>query len=161
MTGYGGSGAPVRKRGRGGRAFTLVELMITLALLGLLGTAVGLGVGALTRQTARREAELAMHWLYGVLLRADRMGRQFSLRVQGGTALVVDWGTGGERLEASGGCSFSRLGNATGRAGDPIVYSPVWGTFTPALTLQVRGPGGDTFFLLLSGQGKLRLSGSP
>ena len=80
-----------RYRDRGARrAFTLVELLVVLAVLVVLGMVGGLGVSALARQTARREAERAMHWLYGVLLRADRTGRKFSLRVQERNALVVD-----------------------------------------------------------------------
>ncbi|MCR4819406.1 MAG: prepilin-type N-terminal cleavage/methylation domain-containing protein [Fretibacterium sp.] len=143
------------------RAFTLLELLVVLAVLGVLGMAGGLGVSALARQTARREAERAMHWLYGVLLRADRTGRKFSLRVQEGKALIVDWEDSSERLEATRGCSFERRDSISGIEEAFVTYSPVWGTFTPALTVQVRGAGGDLFFLIISGQGKLRVSPSP
>ena len=148
-------------RGRARRAFTLVELLVVLAVLGALGTMGGLGLNTLARQTARREADRAMHWLYSVLLRADRMRKPFSLRVEGKTALAVEWRGMTERLEASGGCSFKRIGSVSGEAGTVVFYSPVWGTFTPALTVQVQGPGGDAFFLILSGQGKVRISDSP
>ena len=151
-----------RYRDRGARrAFTLVELLVVLAVLVVLGMVGGLGVSALARQTARREAERAMHWLYGVLLRADRTGRKFSLRVQERNALVVDWQDASERLEAGRGCSFERRGSASDIAETYVTYSPVWGTFTSALTVKVRGPGGDLFFLILSGQGKVRISPSP
>lgn len=142
------------------RAFTLVELLVVLAVLVVLGMVGGLGVSALARQTARLEADRAMHWLYGVLLRADRTGKKFTIRVQK-TALVVDWRDASERLEAGRGCSFERRGSASDIAETYVTYSPVWGTFTSALTVQVRGPGGDLFFLILSGQGKVRISPSP
>ena len=150
MTGYRDKGTR--------RAFTLAELLVVLAVLGVLGMAGSLGVSAMSRQTAKREAERAMHWLYSVLLRADRTGRKFSLHVEGISALVVEWEDASERLEASRGCSFERQGIVSGMTGLFVTYSPVGGTFTSALTVQVRGPGGDLFFLILSGQGKVRVS---
>lgn len=152
MAGYRDKGAR--------RAFTLVELLVVLAVLVVLGMVGGLGVSALVRQTARLEADRAMHWLYGVLLRADRTGKKFTIRVQK-TALVVDWRDASERLEAGRGCSYERQGSASDMAETYIIYSPAQGTFTSALTVQVRGPGGDLFFLILSGQGKVRISPSP
>ncbi|MCR5347469.1 MAG: type II secretion system GspH family protein [Fretibacterium sp.] len=146
---------------RAHRAFTLTELLVVVAVLAILGTMGSLGMSALTRQTAKQEAERAMHWLYSVLLRADRTGRKFSLRVEGETDLVVEWRGAPERLAASVGCSFKRRGRVVGEAGTFVTYSPVWGTFTPALTVQVGGPGGDVFFLILSGQGKVCISDSP
>lgn len=155
MTGYRIKGAR--------RAFTLVELLIVLAVLGVVGMVGSLSLSAMSHQTARREAERAMHWLYGVLLRADQSGKKFSLSVKGKTALVVDWEDASEQLEASRGCSFKRQerqGSNLGTGKLFVTYSPAWGTFTSALTVQVQGPGEDVFFLILSGQGKVRISPS-
>ncbi|MBR1671576.1 MAG: prepilin-type N-terminal cleavage/methylation domain-containing protein [Fretibacterium sp.] len=154
--GIASSSAPGRRFIPRRAAFTLVEALIALAVLGLMG-AMGATV-AWGRRTGEREADRAMRWLYSFLARSDRTGMSFSLEVEP-RRLTVTWKQTGEAegLDASEGCSFQRRA----RTGPSSLYSPQWGTFTPALTLEVTGARGDAHYLILSGQGRVRTSAIP
>ena len=155
-------------RSGGGRprraAFTLAEILIVLMIMGMLG-GTWAAVGAWGRQTAAREADRAMRWLYGVLLRADNRGRSFYLSVTS-SYLMVTWLAphATERLEASEGCSFERRAGPDWRGGaydTETVYSAQWGTFTPSMTVRVTDAHSGVHYLILSGQGRARTSDEP
>ena len=143
---------------RGRAAFSLIELLIVLTLLAAVGT---ITWGIRWTPSARLVAERAQSWLYGVLAQSDRSGLPFSLRVEARSRLAALWSKGGgtETWRVVEGCSLRRLASAGGPS--DIAYSPQWGTFTPALTLEIVGSGGDVHYLILSGQGRIRTSKVP
>ena len=145
-------------------AFALAEILIVLMIMGMLG-GTWAAVGAWGRQTAAREADRAMRWLYSVLLRADNRGRSFYLSVAS-SYLAVTWQAphATEMLEASEGCSFEHRAGPDWHGGahvSEIVYSAQWGTFTPGMTVRVTDARGDVRYLILSGQGRARTSDEP
>ena len=145
-----------------GSAFSLVEILVVLAVLGTVGAA---SFGVITwRPSARYEAERAMSWLYGILARADNNGVSFVLKLNSNvraSGLIADWENNGVNVEtwdAGEGCTLKReFSGGTSK----VIYSPQWGTFTPALTVEFTGGGGDIFYLIISGQGRLRISEKP
>ncbi len=151
------------EKGRKQPAFSLIEILVVLTLLAVIGTA-GLGV-IRWAPTARREAEQSMSWLYSILARSDRSGVSFSLRVETNEihpGIVAVWDRKDaeeERWDAGKGVSLRRV--ASGGGPSRIIYSPQWGTFTPALTVKVTGSKGDVAYLILSGQGRVRVSDQP
>ena len=144
-----------------GFAFSLVQILVVLAVLGTGGAA---NFGVITwRPSARHEAERAMSWLYGILARADNNGMSFVLKLNSSglaSGLIADWGNNGVNVEtwnAGEGCKLNRVPVGTSK----VIYSPQWGTFTPALTVKFTGGGGDVHYLIISGQGRLRISEKP
>ena len=144
-------------------AFTLVEILTVLILLGVLATA-GVGLSpALRQRTAAQEADRLMRRLYGVMARADSRGEKFDLVVDDRSpSLLVRWKRTQtvEKLEAARGCSLTRRSSA-GAYSTTIRYTPQWGTFTSAMTVRVTGTGGDAHYLILSGQGRIRTGATP
>ncbi len=150
-------------KGRGRRAFTLVEILAVLVVVGFAGAGVALRLRE--RHSPEHEADRAMRWLYNIITKADRTGQSFTLRVGEGSSscLLANWGVlhSTDRLDAQGGCVYKRLvaflGGNKSIAG--VTYSPQWGTFSSALTLEVANPGsGARHYLIISGQGRLRTS---
>lgn len=144
-------------------AFTLFELLAVLAILSMLG-ALGWSAARLGGiRSAEREADRTMRWIYRLIARADRTGQPFVLMANSHAELSTisaSWQDSlrSDRLEATEGFLFRRI--AGGRVFESV-YSPQWGTFTPALTLRVRGPDGDEHYLIVSGQGRIRTSPTP
>ncbi len=106
-----------------------------------------------------------MRWLYSVMVKADQTGQPFTLRVGTGDAsyLMATWGKLGnvETLETQGGCRFIQRRDLTPGNSSLVgaTYSPQWGTFTSALTVEVSSSRGDApHYLFLSGQGRIRTS---
>lgn len=141
-------------------AFTLVELLISTTIIGIVSGAAMIAFGRFSLQiTPKREAERALNWLYLTTEKAENAGRSFSIYIKNGSLAVLMNGDGEpETLRSSEGCSFRRQGSG----GDSLrsVYSAQWGTFTPAMTIEVSG-GAPNSYIILSGQGRMRISDSP
>lgn len=156
------------------RAFTLIELLISITIIGIVSGAAMIAFGRFgSYTTAKREAERAVRWLYFVMERAENDGRSFSIYIDDDSITVLmkprgnmqsAGGNKPELLRISDGFSFMSLGGGSART----VYSAQWGTFTPAMTIRVsrtderiRSQEGDRRqYIILSGQGRIRISDS-
>lgn len=164
-------------------AFSLVEFLVVVIIMAAAAGTIFLGVNKkIFRQTARREADLVMRKIYNAVLRADYSGIKFRLYASPAYAnyISVRWGKLNEFLDdanninnqinqvnknnqteiitASEGCSFKNLNSAGGYF---MTYDPQWGTLTPALTLAIKDYNENLYYLIISGQGRIRISPNP
>ena len=153
----------IMNKNRNGPAFSLIEVLVVMLILAVIGAASFTVV--MRRPSAKYEAEQAMRWLYSILARSDSRGVSFALRLDSSAlhpGLTADWenkGVNVDRWDAGEGCRLKRVFSGGGTSA--IMYSPQWGTFTPALTVEVTGGRGDVYYLIVSGQGRLRISETP
>lgn len=144
-------------------AFTLMELLVVLVILGLLGGAVT--VIPWGRSSPAREADRALRWMLRALTKANRTGRSFALGTGFGVSegtLQLCWGHSGdtEAFPASSGFRFRLVRH--GMFAPESVYSPQWGTFTPAATIRIASERStETHYLILSGYGRVRTAAAP
>lgn len=140
-----------------------MEVLVVLLILGVMA-------GAATtinwsRVSPEREAGRAMRWLLRSLTKANRTGRSFNLRLSAGTStdtLALRWrdDPNVETFPAAPGFRFQLVRH--GFFAPESVYSPQWGTFTPAATLRITAPqGAKPHYLILSGYGRVRTALSP
>lgn len=105
---------------------------------------------------------MLMRKIYNIFLRADYTGRSFRLEAKPDLTnyIIVTWidTSESEKILATKGCYFRNL-NRVG--GYEIKYYPDTKTVTPALTLEVTGTAGDLYYLIISGQGRIRISDTP
>ena len=90
------------------KAVTLTELLIGIAILGILAGTMSLSNNAFNRQTAKREAERMQAYIYRQMQKADRIHKNFTLQVDG-EYLTVNWGDSANTdtsFKASDGCRF-------------------------------------------------------
>ncbi len=110
-------------------------------------------------QTAEREADRLMRKIYNIFLRADYTGQKVTLTAEPrlNDYIIVLWRNPykEEKVTATDGCYFKNL-NSSG--GHEMIYEPQWGTLTPAVQLEVTGTKGDKYYLIISGQGRIRIS---
>ena len=144
-------------------AFTLTEVLVVLLILGLMA-------GAATtinwsRASPEREAGRAMRWILRSLTKANRTGRSFTLWLSVGTSaetLALRWRNAPdvETFPAAPGLRFQLVRHSA--FAPESVYSPQWGTFTPAATVRITASRGATpHYLILSGYGRVRIASSP
>lgn len=144
-------------------AFTLAEVLVVLAILGLMaGAAAAINWN---RASPEREAGRAMHWILRSLTKANRTGRSFTLRIRAGASsetLALKWkdDPDEETFPAAPGLRFQLVRHSA--FAPESIYSPQWGTFTPAATVRITAPrGANPHYLILSGYGRVRTASSP
>ena len=144
-------------------AFTLTEVLVVLSILGLMaGAAAAINWG---RASPEREAGRLMRWVLRSLTKANRTGRSFTLRLSAGTSaetLALRWRDDPvvEMFPAAPGFRFQLVRHSA--FAPESIYSPQWGTFTPAATVRITAPrGAKPHYLILSGYGRVRTASSP
>ena len=144
-------------------AFTLTEVLVVLLILGLMaGGAATINWG---RASPEREAGRLMRWVLRSLTKANRTGRSFTLRLSAGTSsetLALRWRDDPvvEMFPAAPGFRFQLVRHSS--FAPESVYSPQWGTFTPAATVRITAlQGARPHYLILSGYGRVRIASSP
>lgn len=138
-----------------------MELLVVLLILGVLG-----GASALTawnRPTPQKEADRVQRWILRAMTKAQRTGRSFALFLDGGSESrtpSLRWnGAAVETFPASPGFRFRLVRH--GYSGSETVYSPQWGTCTPAATIRITAPQAEDRYLILSGHGRVRIASAP
>lgn len=129
-----------------------------MLILGLLGGAAGLI--RWNPASPEKEADRVLRWILRALTKANRTGRSFTLVLDDGKAPSLRWkdATDAETFPASPGFRFARHGFSSPES----VYSPQWGTFTPAATIRIASPrGAGHHYLILSGYGRVRAAPVP
>ena len=142
------------------KAFTLAELLIALLILTVSAGMFLLNIKDFNKIDSKREADRAMRWFYNIMQRADHTGEKFELSVplNLNEYIYIQWAKSlnKEFLYASEGCLFKNYNSAFS-----MTYAPQWGTLTPGLTLEIKDYKNNLYYLIISGQGQIRISDSP
>jgi hypothetical protein len=142
-----------------------MELVTTLAVMGILAGAIGL-VPALLRWKSpgnpEVEAQHLARWLTDAMTISNLTGRPFRLFCPGNgfqPTVVAEWESPVERKAYTplGDCRFQRWQDSTPRSS----YAPQWGTFSPALSIEVANGAGDEHYVIVSGHGRVRTDRVP
>lgn len=141
------------------KAFTLAELLIALLILTASAGMFLLNIKDFNKIDSKREADRVMRWFYNIMQRSDHTGEKFSLTISTSfdDHIRIEWNKSlnKEFLYASEGCQFRNRGF------NPMIYAPQWGTLTPGLTLEIKDYKNNLYYLIISGQGQIRISDSP
>ncbi|MBQ4418171.1 MAG: prepilin-type N-terminal cleavage/methylation domain-containing protein [Synergistaceae bacterium] len=141
------------------KAFTLAELLIALLILTVSAGMFLLNIKDFYKIDSKHEADRLMRWFYNIMQRSDHTGEKFSLTISISfdDHILIEWNKSlkSEFLYASKGCQFRNRGF------NPMIYAPQWGTLTPGLTLEIKDYKNNLYYLIISGQGQIRISDSP
>ncbi|MDR1730857.1 MAG: prepilin-type N-terminal cleavage/methylation domain-containing protein [Synergistaceae bacterium] len=154
----------MNRNNRRSAAFTLVEVLVTLTIVGTLAGAVRFApVSLFRRDDTKAEAQHLARWLMGIITISNQTGRAFTLDCPGNESretLSVVFQSPREEVKyvPRGKCSFRRYNsNATAES----FYLPRWNTLTPALTIRVANARGEWHFVIVSLYGRVRTDSFP
>ena len=92
------------------RGFTLIEIVTAMLVMAVIAGAAMMSITS-AKQTAKREKQRMMAYIYRLMQKADRTHKNFYIQVAS-DHLTVNWnGDVDDSFKASDGCSFS-YGNA-------------------------------------------------
>lgn len=135
-------------------------MLLVVALLS--GTVAFSGGDALqgAGQNPKKEAQRLARWLSKNIVTANRTGLGFvffcSDSMAYETVRILRNDGVQETCTSAYGCRFIRLG------GRDNIWSPQWGTFTPAFTVRVtNGRKADDHYVIVSAHGRVRTAASP
>lgn len=149
------------------KAFTLVELLIAILII-----AASWSIAATLTpkgQTAKREAERLAMLLEKTMAQAIRTHVGFALIFDSNHSekITIRQGKASNALEAesefivaSEGCSFDRK-NSNNELQKTLYYSAVHGTMSPGVTIQINNAPEPPHYVIISGQGRVRMSATP
>ena len=87
------------------RGFTLIEIVTAMLVMAVITGAAMMSITS-AKQTAKREKQRMMAYIYRLMQKADRTHKNFNIQVVS-DHLIVNWnGDVDDSFKASGGCTF-------------------------------------------------------
>ncbi len=139
-------------------------MLATLLVVAVLSGTIVLAGGASGGQNPKKEAQRLARWLEKIIVTASRTGYPFTFvcgnsgsdRKTQETVRILRSDGKQEDYASAYGCRFIRPNPGEN------VWSPQWGTFTPAFTVRVtNGRKTDDHYVVVSTHGRVRTSASP
>ncbi|MDR1377158.1 MAG: type II secretion system GspH family protein [Synergistaceae bacterium] len=152
----------MRKNGNAKRAFTLVEVLLTIVILSFSAGTIGLVRSAFETNgdLPRKEAQRLAQWLANIMTISNRSGRSFSLICPGNVTekfIEAEWQNPlrKETYTSLYGCGFIRESSVS-----RSIYSPQWNSLVPTVTIKVSR-GRAQHYVIVSQHGRVRTTPTP
>ncbi|MBQ3403639.1 MAG: prepilin-type N-terminal cleavage/methylation domain-containing protein [Synergistaceae bacterium] len=136
------------------RGFTVVEVLVCLVVMAIMAAAMTIAPGT-TKQTAEREAQRVMMWLYRQIDRADRLHTYFAITPDVDHILILwkgDATTQDRSFTPTAGCSYSKNFGS-------ITYNSQIKRFINGGHISVHASDGGVYYVIIAPQeGRIRIS---